>query len=233
MTISSIPKKALRVYRQEGGRELLWRAILKLRERWARIVIQSSQNLTTATSSTKQLELTIQDRKVNSVDIVICVHNALDDIKRCLLSLVECQDPRARILLVDDGSAEVTASFLQNYASENHLRLIRNDVALGYTFAANQGLRASSADGVVLLNSDTIVTPGWLQEMLKVMASDVRIGIVGPLSNTASWQSIPHIEEEGDWKTNAIPKELNLNQYAAALRLLMPKHHAEVGFING
>ncbi len=233
MTISSAPQKALQVYRQEGGRELLRRITLKLRERWARLALRSRREPIPLLTSAERIEATPPSGAITSVDVVICIHNALDDVKHCLASLAECHDPRARLLLVDDGSSEETAAFVHAYATDQQLRLIRNDAARGYTYAANQGLRASSADCVILLNSDTIVTPGWLDAMLAVVASDPRIGIVGPLSNTASWQSIPYVEEDGDWKSNAVPDGLSLNEYAEALRRLMPKRHAEVGFVNG
>lgn len=233
MTLGSAPQKALRVYRQEGGRELLRRIKLKLRERWASVVTRPRTITVPLLPDLEKEEQENGHTTVASVDVVICIHNALEDVKNCLNALQQCNDPHTRLLLVDDGSAEETASFVRTYASEHCLRLIRNDAARGYTFAANQGLRASSADCVVLLNSDTIVTPGWLNQMLSVLASDKQIGVVGPLSNTASWQSIPYIEEDGDWKSNAIPEGMSLNAFADTLHYLMPKRHAEVGFING
>lgn len=235
MTLSSTSQKVLRVYRQEGGREVLRRIGLKIRERWARLVSIRTPLLAPAgvPASGQEPRCSQQLEAITSVDVVVCVHNALDDVQRCLESLQHCQDPRARILLVDDGSGVETAEFLLSYARENRIRLIRNESARGYTLAANQGLRASSADRVVLLNSDTIVTPGWLEAMLAVMARDACIGIVGPLSNTASWQSIPHVEDSGDWKSNSIPSGLDLNTYAGAVLALLPTNHAEVGFING
>lgn len=233
MTSRSAPQKMLRVYCQEGGREVLRRIGLKLRERWARLRTHRTPLLQPEAAVQPTPTYSSPRDHIASVDVVICVHNALSDVKCCLESLQACPDGRLRILLVDDGSAEETAAFLRAHAHQDHLRLIRNASARGYTFAANQGLRASSADRVVLLNSDTLVTPGWLDAMLAVMERDARIGVVGPLSNTASWQSIPHVEEAGDWKSNAIPSRLDLLSYATALRRLMPTRHAEVGFING
>ena len=234
MTSNSAPQKILRVYRQEGGREVFRRIGLKLRERWARLRIRRRRpSLLPGAVEHPAITNSSSRDATTSVDVVICVHNALSDVQRCLESLQACPDGRMRILLVDDGSAEETAAFLGAQAQQHHLRLIRNASARGYTFAANQGLRASCADRVVLLNSDTLVTPGWLDAMLKVMDSDACFGVVGPLSNTASWQSIPHVEEAGDWKRNEIPSGLDLPSYAAALRRLMPTSHAEVGFVNG
>ena len=220
----------IRVYRTEGRREVARRSWYKLRAAWATLRTRPGRLRPALAATSDGLTPAPGHR---SVDIVVCVHNALDDIQRCLASLEQHCTPQRRLLLVDDGSNPETANYLRAYAEQHKFRLIRNETARGYTFAANQGLRASSADQIVLLNSDTIVTEGWLDAMLDTLHSDPQIGLVGPLSNTASWQSIPFIEEDGDWKTNEVPEDLSLSDYARALRLSMPHRSAEVGFING
>src|SRR5690606_36422617 len=69
--------------------------------------------------------------------------------------------------------------------------LYRSDTRRGYTKAANQGLAASTGEFVILLNSDTIVTNGWAEKLADAAFSLPGVGIVGPLSNAASHQSIP------------------------------------------
>lgn len=94
---------------------------------------------------------------------------------------------------MDDGSCDDTRAYLREFCAEQFATLLRNETAMGYTFAANQGMRASSAGYVILLNSDTIVTLGWLEKMVACAESDPKVGLVGPLSNTASWQSVPKV----------------------------------------
>jgi O-antigen biosynthesis protein len=57
--------------------------------------------------------------------------------------------------------------------------------------AANQGLEASTGELVILLNSDTTVTDGWAEKLADAVFSTPGAGIVGPMSNAASHQSIP------------------------------------------
>lgn len=129
-----------------------------------------------------------------AVDIVVCVHNALDDVKACLASVMGHIGPNHRIVLVDDGSADETKSYLEEFAASNTVTTLhRNDVAQGYTKAANIGVRAAIADLVILLNSDTIVTPFWAEKMVDAVFSVPGAGIVGPLSNAASYQSLPGV----------------------------------------
>jgi GT2 family glycosyltransferase len=142
-------------------------------------------------------------------DLIICVHNALPDVRACLAAVVRHTRPPYRLILVDDGSEAETAAWLSEFARAQGAELIRHPAALGYTRAANAGLRRSGAPLAVLLNSDTLPAPGWLDRLAACAEADARIGLAGPLSNTASWQSIPDLfAAGGDWAENPLPPGL-------------------------
>lgn len=134
-----------------------------------------------------------------TADIIVCVHNALEVTEACLQSLISVREAtHHRIIIVDDGSEPSTASSLRRFADSHPLvLLVRNETALGYTRAVNVGLRNSSAPFMILLNSDTIVSPGFVQKMAHVVRCKPGVGIVGPLSNAASVQSIPDPANRG------------------------------------
>ena len=126
-------------------------------------------------------------------DVVVCVHDALDVVKLCLESVCASRNARRhRLVVVDDGSNEETRAWLGAFASRHErVDLIRHETAVGYTKAANAGLRATRSDMAVLLNSDTIVAGRWIEKLLDAAYSNPGVGIVGPLSSAASHQSIP------------------------------------------
>ncbi len=167
------------------------------------------------------------------VDIVICIHNALDDVKRCLQSVVEHTSEPYRLILVNDGSDATTSLFLEEFCRTTGATLVTNEVARGYTCAANQGLRQSTADYVILLNSDTVVTPEWLDRMIQCANSDVRIGIVGPLSNCASWQSVPKIEDSGDWAENPLSEGFSIDDVGRLIAKYSARLYPRVPLLNG
>jgi len=169
-----------------------------------------------------------------SVDIIVCVHNALDDAKRCLESVVRYTRMPYRLVLVDDGSEAVTATYLQEWAMTQGALWLRDEPASGYTRAANRGLRQSAGDYVVMLNSDTLVTPDWLDRLIACAESDPRIGLVGPLSNTASWQSVPELlDATGDWADNPLPQWVSPAEYARSLAALSGRLYPRLAFLNG
>lgn len=167
------------------------------------------------------------------VDIIICVHNALADLQRCLASVERYTGSPYTLILVDDGSEPETQAYLAGFARTRPAILLRNDEARGYTRAANQGLAQATADYAVLLNSDTIVTAGWLDRLVACAESNPRIGLVGPLSNTASWQSIPEVERDGDWAANPLPPGVTIDQLGQLAAHYSARLYPELSFLNG
>ena len=169
------------------------------------------------------------------VDVVVCVHNALAHVERCLQSVLTRTTVPYRLIIVNDGSDAPTTNRLREIDTTHEVvTLIETDGPLGYTCAANRGLRASTATNVVLLNSDTIVPRLWLEDMLECMASGSSVGIVGPLSNAASWQSVPErTASDGRWAVNELPPGYNVDDYAELVWLSSKRRFPRVDFVNG
>ncbi len=173
------------------------------------------------------------EQHIEQVDIVICVHNAYEDVRRCLNSVISRTSLPYRLVIVDDGSDEKTRAFLADFAETQQVHLIRHENAKGYTLAANAGLQACIGEFCVLLNSDTEVSTGWIDRLLDYMRRDPQVGIVGPLSNTASWQSIPELSNNGDWAQNQLPEGLDVETMARMVSSGAHRRGIQLGFING
>ena len=169
------------------------------------------------------------------VDVVVCVRDAPQDVRACLWSLMHSATRPFHLIVVDDGSGPETAAMLDAIAArEPELELLRNaGPEHGYTRAANIGLRAATGAHVVLLNSDTIVSPGWLERIVACAESDERIGVVGPLSNAATHQSLPAVTEDGRWAVNELPAWLSVDPMALLVAELSGRDRPRVPFVNG
>jgi GT2 family glycosyltransferase len=160
-----------------------------------------------------------------SVDVVVCVHNALEYVIRCLESISRVrQQAYHKLIVIDDGSDALTRSYLDQFCAEREwVLLVRNVETVGYTKAANQGLRVATADIVILLNSDTIVTRGWIEKLAEALFSTPGAGIVGPLSNAASYQSIPDYRGRGEQTAiNHLPAHLSPEEMNRLCELWTP-----------
>ncbi len=170
-----------------------------------------------------------------SVDIVIAVHNAKQEIAACLRSLEMGTLIPHRLILVDDHSDPDTHAFLEDYAHDRPwATLITNAANLGYTRSANIGLKASAAEWAVLLNSDVVVSKGWLGGLLDCAEADPLIAAVGPLSNAASWQSVPAIRDRrGEWAINPLPQGMSVDSLADLVRACSTRAFPDTPLLNG
>ncbi len=126
------------------------------------------------------------------VDVVIPAYRGLHDTLACLDSVLASTPRGTRIVVVDDASPEPELSAaLDALHRRRRIRLIRHAENQGFPAAANAGLRACAGRDVVLLNSDTLVPPGWLDRLRAAAYSAPGIGTATPLSNDATILSYP------------------------------------------
>ena len=169
-----------------------------------------------------------------SVDVVVCVHNAQEHVERCLASVLTRTTVDFRLIVVNDGSDERTTAWLRELAEQHAaMALLETHGPIGYTGAANRGLRHSTADYVVLLNSDTVVPRLWIEGLLDCMASGENVGVAGPLSNAASWQSVPERSDADSWKVNELPPGYNVDDFGELVHALSSRRFPRVAFLNG
>lgn len=156
-------------------------------------------------SSVKAIRL--EETKSTTIDIVICVYNALEDVTLCLNAVYSHLLLNHRIIIVNDLSDEKTSDFLRAFSEQDRrIVLLENEINLGYTQSANRGLSTTTADFCIVLNSDTIVCDNWAIKLANLAVQHDNIGIVGPLSNAAGAQSIPDIKKStNNTAINSIP----------------------------
>ena len=93
--------------------------------------------------------------------------------------------PNMEVIVVDNGSTNEALAdlkeFFENYPNVN---LIENGENLGFAKGNNVGINAASGEYVMLLNNDTYVAPGAIYSMVRHLAHNPTIGVVGPLTNS-------------------------------------------------
>ena len=125
--------------------------------------------------------------------IIVPVFNAFEKLEACLDSISRTVPPDTRVLLIDDASTDTRIRpLLQSWVNEAKpvRRLLVHGVNKGFVATANHGMRLADTD-VVLLNSDTGVTPGWLQSLADCLDSDDSIATATPWSNNGEIVSLP------------------------------------------
>ena len=162
------------------------------------------EEMTDEGKKTGYKHLASEPRIVPLVSIVIPVYNNLALTTTCRASIRRNTHLPYELLIVDNGSEEPVAFD----AEQNNIRVIRNEKNMGFAAAVNQGIRATRGDYVVVLNNDTVVTPGWLDQMLDHFEKDPMIGVLAPLTNYANTEQKIDVQYNDEYSLYRISKKI-------------------------
>lgn len=120
-----------------------------------------------------------------SISVIIPARDAAPTLQRTLLALREQTfQGQFEVIVVDDGSADETASIAERHAPL--VTLVRSERSEGPGAARNRGVRAARAPVLAFTDSDCFPTPQWLAEGLGAIAeADLVQGAVAPDPATA------------------------------------------------
>ena len=130
------------------------------------------------------------------VTIVIPVYKDWSTLKLCISSLKSCVSDRNKVLLINDMGPDwekIENNILSEIEGYENFQYFRNDKNLGFVKTCNRAVFEldHSENDILLLNSDTEVTPGFLEEMQSVLYAAEKHGVVCPRSNNATLLTIP------------------------------------------
>jgi GT2 family glycosyltransferase len=125
--------------------------------------------------------------------IIIPVHNAPDELERCLASVYRTVRDTVQVIIIDDASSDpeignILSRWQKRAGTSWHFP--HQEINLGFVGTVNRGIQMTQGD-VVLLNSDTETTPGWLEGLQRCLASDASIATATPWTNNGEIASIP------------------------------------------
>ncbi len=128
------------------------------------------------------------------VSIIIPNFNGKQFLKECLNSIKKQNFSLYEVIIVDNGSTDGSVEYLEENYSE--FKLIQNNKNLGFATAVNQGIKASNAEYVLLLNNDTELEDGCLSYLLNCIDNDETI--FGVSSKMIQYQDRNLIDDAGD-----------------------------------
>ncbi|MDQ3696167.1 MAG: glycosyltransferase family 2 protein [Chloroflexota bacterium] len=131
--------------------------------------VSSSQPITTAGAPPA----------ATACSIIIPVHNKASLTRQCLETLLAQSDLgiEREIIVVDDGSSDLTPRLLQSYAAR--ITVITNSSGQGFAGACNAGAAAATKPYLVFLNNDTIPRRRWLAELVRYARAHPAAGLIG------------------------------------------------------
>ena len=110
---------------------------------------------------------------VTTVSVVVPLYNGRHLVDACLGSIPD----DVEVIAVDDASSDGVGDVVAD--RHPRVRLLRNDVNLGFGATANRGLAAASGRVRLVLNSDARLRPGALDALVAAFDADPGVGIAG------------------------------------------------------
>lgn len=115
---------------------------------------------------------------VTEVSIIVIAHDVREEVHACLRSVAEHAGPvSVETILVDNGSGDGTVdSVRERFPDTRIVALDRNEGGS----ARNHGMRIATGRYLMFLDSDALLTPGALANLVAFMDSRPDVGLVGP-----------------------------------------------------
>lgn len=170
------------------------------------------------------------------VSVIVPIYNAPQELKECIDSLIAhtaLGGEQHRVILSDDASPDPeVAKVLDAYDGHDGLVILRNAQNRGYTGNVNHGIetaRGIDPDGdVVLLNSDTRVTPRWIDILQGRALQSPSIGTVSAMSDNAGAFSVPVRNS-----ANPVPPWMTEDDHARMITHISNLHDLRVPTTSG
>lgn len=133
--------------------------------------------------------------------IIIPAYNNVRYTTSCVESIFK-NTRDFEIILIDNGSSDATREIGKAFTDRYKDQFVykRLDENKGFSVAVNIGLHLAKGKYLIVLNNDTVTSPGWADKMADCMenaSSRVgvqKVGIVGPASNkVAGLQQVPNV----------------------------------------
>ncbi len=136
--------------------------------------------------------------------IQILNHNGGKWLPGLLSSLQKCDYPDKVLYLVDNGSTDGSVELARE--STLNFRIVELGENKGFAGAYNQTAELAWQDGcdwLCLLNTDTLICPGWLAAVANVISVPPDYGILGPVQ--LDWER----DEISSFMTSRYPQAMN------------------------
>ena len=159
------------------------------------------------------------------VSVIIVNYNGKTLLEQCLESLFKVNYDNFEVILVDNNSTDKTVEFVtKKYPL---IILIKLDSNKGFAEPNNMGAKIAKGKYLLFLNNDTVVTPNFISEMIKVVENNKKIAICQSLL----LQSDGSIDSSGDFidglgvvfSSKEIPNKIQKISSAKGASLLIRK----------
>jgi glycosyltransferase involved in cell wall biosynthesis len=111
--------------------------------------------------------------------VVVCTFNGSKTISKNLESLSKLRYPNYEVIIVNDGSNDITEAIVKEYMYKYGFRLITTENR-GLSNARNTGLESATGEIIAYVDDDAYPDPNWLSYLANEFRKTSHVGIGGP-----------------------------------------------------
>ncbi len=128
--------------------------------------------------------------------VVVPVFNAFDDMLECIESLLANNPAAIPLLVLDDGSTdERIPESIEPLSRAKGFAYVRKPSNSGFVATVNLAFEWCAPRDVVVVNSDVVVPPAWLERLRAAAYFRSTIATATPLTNHGTILSVPYLNE--------------------------------------
>ena len=109
---------------------------------------------------------------VNKVSVIVPVYNVQDYIEECLLSIMNQSYKEIEIVAVNDGSTDDSLLVLEKMHARDSRIIILNKENGGLSDARNYGIKHSTGDYYLFVDSDDVIHENMVEELLESLMKE-------------------------------------------------------------
>ena len=151
------------------------------------------------------------NKKDKKCDILIPIYNSPEWVKLCVYALFK-NTPKEyinKVYLLNDNSDEITNNLIINLKNKysEYIEISTNKENLGFIKNVNKGFDMSTADYVLLLNTDCMLSKNTIPKLIEHLEKEDNVGLICPISSNAANLSLDIFENYSYMQVNEILEE--------------------------
>ncbi len=146
-------------------------------------------------------------------DVIIPIYNSPEWVKLCVYALIKNtpKENLGKIILMNDNSDELTCNLIENlkakYENDYEIVVSKNETNLGFIKNVNRGFDLSTAEYVLLLNTDCMLSKNTIPKLIEHLEKDKKVALICPISSNAANLSLDIFENYSYMQVNEMLEE--------------------------
>src|SRR5947209_20444721 len=116
------------------------------------------------------------------ISVIVCTHNRVERLKRCIEALVSVHSDRDwELIVVDNNSVDGTAAYLSSLPRRvGQVQIVTTfEPKRGLSAAQNAGARLANGEILAFTDDDCYVRNDFIEAIIRAFSENQKLGVIG------------------------------------------------------